>query len=73
MAAIRAIRAWRVVRHGPPREALALESLPEPLPGPGQARVRVRSSVCNFNEVDGCHGRSLMGGALVDVSLPLVN
>jgi len=51
------VRAWQVVRHGRPRDALALAELPEPAPGPGQARVRVRTSVCNFNEVDGCHGR----------------
>jgi NADPH2:quinone reductase len=51
------IRAWRVVRHARPSEALELETIAEPQPGPGQARVRVRTSVCNFNEVDGCHGR----------------
>lgn len=51
------ISAWRVVRHGRPSEALSLETIPEPTPGPGQLRVRVASSVCNYNEVDGCHGR----------------
>jgi NADPH2:quinone reductase len=51
------VQGWRVVRHGRPSEALALETLPEPVPGPGQARVRVSRSVCNFNEVDGCYGR----------------
>jgi len=51
------VSAWRVVRHGRPSEALALESLPEPVPGPGQLRVRVSASVCNYNEVDGCYGR----------------
>lgn len=51
------IPAWRVVRHGRPSEALALERVPEPAPGPGQVRVRVHASVCNLNEVDGCTGR----------------
>jgi NADPH2:quinone reductase len=51
------VRAWRVVRHGRPRDALALVELPEPSPGAGQVRLRVRTSVCNYNEVDGCHGR----------------
>lgn len=51
------ISAWRVVRHGRPREALALERIAEPAPGPGQLRVRVAASVCNYNEVDGCYGR----------------
>src|SRR5262245_28172559 len=51
------IEAWRVVRHGRPSEALALERVPEPTPAAGQLRVRVRASVCNYNEVDGCHGR----------------
>jgi NADPH:quinone reductase-like Zn-dependent oxidoreductase len=46
-----------VVRHGPPPEALALETIPEPVPSPGQLRIRVTSSVCNYNEVDGCYGR----------------
>jgi NADPH2:quinone reductase len=54
---VKRIQAWRVVRHGRPSEALALDSVAEPVPGPGQARVRVRTSVCNFNEVDGCYGR----------------
>jgi NADPH:quinone reductase len=54
---MKTIQAWRVVRHARPSEALVLESIPEPVPGPGQARVRIAASVCNYNEVDGCHGR----------------
>ena len=53
------MRAWRVVRHGRPSEALALEEVAEPTPGPGQARVRAVTTVCNYNEVDGCYGRYL--------------
>jgi NADPH2:quinone reductase len=53
------VKAWRVVRHGRPSAALALEELREPAPEAGQLRVRVSASVCNFNEVDGCYGRYL--------------
>ena len=49
--------AWRVVRHGKPSEALELLEVEAPEPGPGQLRARVLASACNFNEVDGCHGR----------------
>jgi NADPH2:quinone reductase len=48
-----------VVRHGRPRVALELESIPAPEPGPGEILVRTAASVCNYNEVDGCHGRYL--------------
>ena len=54
------------MRHGRPSEALALEEVAEPAPGPGQARVRAATTVCNFNEVDGCYGRYLS----VDPALP---
>ncbi|MGP0031400.1 MAG: NADPH:quinone oxidoreductase family protein [Acidimicrobiales bacterium] len=53
------IRAWQVVRHGRPTEALALRTVPAPHPGPGEVLVRTSASVCNYNEVDGCHGRYL--------------
>jgi NADPH2:quinone reductase len=46
-----------VVRAGRPSEALELREVPMPEPGPGQARVAVSATVCNFNEVDGCYGR----------------
>ena len=60
------MKAWRVVRHGRPAHALALADVEPPAPGPGQARVRVLTSVCNFNEVDGCYGRYLT----IDPPLP---
>ena len=53
------MKAWRVVRHGAPSAALALEEVALPEPGPGQLRVRVATTVCNYNEVDGCYGRYL--------------
>jgi NADPH2:quinone reductase len=51
------MRAWRVVRHGRPSEALALAEVLWSEPAPGQLRVRTATSVCNYNEVDGCYGR----------------
>lgn len=60
------VRAWQVVRHGRPSEALELVTLPPPQPGPGELLVRTAASVCNYNEVDGCHGRYLT----VDPPLP---
>lgn len=53
------MRAWRVVRYGPPTAALELTTIPTPRPGPGEILVRAAASVCNYNEVDGCHGRYL--------------
>ena len=60
------MRAWQVVRHGRPSEALSLEQVPVPEPGPGEVRVRPRAAALNYNEVDGCHGRYLT----VDPPLP---
>jgi len=54
-----AMRAWRVTRYGRPSQALALSTVPSPQPGPGEILVRTSASVCNYNEVDGCHGRYL--------------
>jgi len=53
------VRAWQVTKHGRPSEALELLDLPDPFPGPGEIQVRTTASVCNYNEVDGCHGRYL--------------
>lgn len=60
------MRAWQVVRHGKPTEALALREAAEPVPGPGEILVRTTASVLNYNEVDGCHGRYLT----IDPALP---
>ena len=53
------MRAWRVHRYGRPSEALELDDIDPPKPGPGQLLVRARSTVLNFNDVDGCYGRYL--------------
>ena len=51
------MKAWRVVRHGAPSQALRLEDVAVPTPGPGQLRITTRTTALNYNEVDGCHGR----------------
>jgi NADPH2:quinone reductase len=51
------MRAWRVVRYGQPSEAMELQDIPTPEPGPGEVRVRTAATVLNYNDVDGCRGR----------------
>ena len=60
------MRAWQVVRHGRPSEALELVEVEEPVAGPGEVLVRATASVLNYNEVDGCRGRYLT----IDPPLP---
>lgn len=60
------MRAWQVVRHGRPTEALTLRAAENPKPGPGEILVETTASVLNYNEVDGCHGRYLT----IDPPLP---
>jgi NADPH2:quinone reductase len=51
------MKAWRVVRYGKPSAALELGELAAP--EPAALRVRVATSVCNYNELDACYGRYL--------------
>lgn len=51
------MKAWRVHQHGRPTEALRLDEVDTPEPGPGQVRIRVTNTVLNFNDIDGCYGR----------------
>jgi NADPH2:quinone reductase len=51
------VQAWRVHRHGAPRDALVLESIDAPAPGPGELRIAVEAATLNFNDVDGIRGR----------------
>jgi NADPH2:quinone reductase len=46
-----------VHRYGSPTEALELDEVDDPVPGPGELLVRTATTACNFNEVDGCFGR----------------
>lgn len=51
------MRAWQVVRHGRPTDALSLVDLDVPTPAAGEVLIETVASVGNYNEVDGCHGR----------------
>jgi NADPH2:quinone reductase len=60
------MKAWQVVRHARPSDALEVRDVADPTPGPGQLRVATRASSLNFNEIDACYGRYLT----VDPPLP---
>lgn len=62
------MKAWRVHRYGSPREALSLDDVGVPEPGPGEVRVAVAATVLNWNDIDGCYGRY----ATVSPELPYV-
>jgi len=51
------MKAWRVHQYGAPREALKLDDVEAPQPGPGEVKIRVTSVTLNFNDLDGIHGR----------------
>jgi NADPH:quinone reductase len=57
------MRAVRVVRHAAPLEALALEDVPVPEPGPGDVLVAVSAASLNFGDIARCRGTvaSVMG------------
>jgi NADPH2:quinone reductase len=54
------MRAWQIVRHGAPKEALALREAPLPEPGPGFLRVRVEAAALGLPDVLMCRGSYLL-------------
>jgi NADPH2:quinone reductase len=50
------VRAWQVVRHGAPSEALALREAAAPEPGPGFLRVQVAAAALGLPDVLMCRG-----------------
>ena len=50
------MRAARVVRHAEPAEAVAIEEVEAPEPGPGQVRVAVSAASLNFGDIARCRG-----------------
>ncbi|HEX4530964.1 MAG TPA: alcohol dehydrogenase catalytic domain-containing protein, partial [Acidimicrobiia bacterium] len=57
------MRAVRVVQHAAPLEALELQDIPVPEPGPGEVLVEVAAASLNFGDIARCRGTvaSVMG------------
>ena len=50
------MRAWQIQRNGPPREVLQRVDLDEPVPGPGEVRLRVRAAAVGMPDAFMCRG-----------------
>jgi NADPH2:quinone reductase len=50
------MRAARVVRHGAPSDAIEVQDLEVPEPGPGEVRVAVAAASLNFGDIARCRG-----------------
>ena len=57
------MKAVRVIRHGDPTEALEVQDVPIPEPGPGEVRIAVSAASLNFGDIARCRGTvaSVMG------------
>ena len=51
------MRAWKIQRHGEPRDVIAMVEAPVPEPGPGDLRIRVEAAGLGFPDVLMCRGR----------------
>ena len=60
MSEPRTMRAWRTHQYGAPREALRLDSVPIPAPGPGELLVRVQAIPLNLNDLERITGGNMM-------------
>jgi NADPH2:quinone reductase len=54
------MRAWRTHQYGQPREALHLDTVPVPAPGPGELLVRVQAIPLNLNDLERITGGNMM-------------
>ncbi|WP_431963227.1 NADPH:quinone oxidoreductase family protein [Actinacidiphila sp. bgisy160] len=50
------MKAWRVHENGEPREAMRLDEVPDPQPGPGELLLKVRAANVNFPDGLLCRG-----------------
>ncbi len=57
------MRAVRVVQHAAPKDALELQDIPVPEPGPGEVLIAVAGASLNFGDIARCRGTvaSVMG------------
>jgi NADPH2:quinone reductase len=51
------VKAWRVHELGEPRDAMRLDDVPDPEPGPGEVLVRLRAAAVNFPDALLCRGQ----------------
>jgi NADPH2:quinone reductase len=60
------MRAWRTHEYGPPLEALRLDDVETPEPGPGEVRVKLQAIPLNLNDLERITG----GNMMVEPELP---
>lgn len=51
------MKAWLVKKLADPEEALSLEEVPDPVPGPGQVLIQVEAAALNFFDILLCQGK----------------
>jgi len=54
------MKAWRVHAYGEPLDALVLDEIDAPEPGPGEVRVRVQAIPLNLNDLERITGGNMM-------------
>ncbi len=59
------MRAAWYEKNGAARDVLEVGSLPEPIPGPGEVRVRIHASGVNPSDVKARAGRPLIAGRMI--------
>ena len=60
MATSGEMRAWRTHQYGQPLEALKLDVVPIPDPGPGELRIKVEAIPLNLNDLERITGGNMM-------------
>src|SRR3954462_4769295 len=60
------MRAWRTHEYGQPLDALQLDEVDVPQPGPGEVRVKVQAIPLNLNDLERITG----GNMMVEPELP---
>lgn len=66
------MRSWRVHDLGEPTDALSLDEIDEPTPGPGQVKVKVLAAPANFPDVLLCRGEYQIAAVAVHAGSRIV-